>query len=190
MQQAWYMAKYASILKPWSGTAHNKREGLEIYLVLQARMTSNLVLQPLKQKYALHRNMKSSIREICLFLKALKQSSQSQARMTWFILRSSKHLNKTALTAETLDAAYEKYASFVKPWSKRTHFKGRSRETNGIPRPIKRNRVSHRHVQYAWNMPFSPGKETKLLDAEFDRSKIGFTISLLRWTKLVNRNMK
>ena len=44
MQQAWYMAKYASILKPWSGTAHNKREGLEIYLVLQARMTSNLVL--------------------------------------------------------------------------------------------------------------------------------------------------
>ena len=190
MQQAWYMAKYASILKPWSGTAHNKRERLERYLVLRARMTSNFVLQPLKQKYALHRNIKSSIREICLFLKALKQSSQFQAGMTWFILCSSKHLNKTALTAETLDAAYEKYASFVKPWSKRTHFKGGSRETNGIPRPIKRNRVSHRHVQYAWNMPFSPGKETKLLDAEFDRSKICFTISLLRWTKLVNRNMK
>ena len=190
MQQAWYMAKYASILKPWSGTAHNKREGLERYLVLQARMTSNLVLQAIEQKYALHRNMKSSIREICLFLKALKQNSQFQARMTWFILRSSKHLNKTALTAETLDAAYEKYASFVKPWSKRTHFKGGSRETNGIPRPIKRNRVSHWHVQYAWNMPFSPGKETKLLDAEFDRSKICFTISLLRWKKLVNRNMK
>ena len=168
----------------------NSKEGLERYLVLQARKTSNLVLQPLKQKYALYRNMKSSIREICLFLKALKQNSQFQARMTWFILRSSKHLNKTALTAETLDAAYEKYASFVKPWSKRTHFKGGSRETNGIPRPIKRNRVSHWHVQYAWNMPFSPGKETKLLDAEFDRSKICFTISLLRWTKLVNRNMK
>ena len=82
MQQAWYMAKYASILKPWSGTAHNKREGLERYLVLQARMTSNLVLQAIEQKYALHRNMKSSIREICLFLKALKQNSQFQARMT------------------------------------------------------------------------------------------------------------
>ena len=118
MQQAWYMAKCASILKPWSGTAHNKREGLERYLVLQARMTSNLVLQAIEQKYALHRNMKSSIREICLFLKALKQNSQFQAWMTWFILRSSKHLNKTALTAETLDAAYEKYASFVKPEAK------------------------------------------------------------------------
>ena len=168
----------------------NSKEGLERYLVLQARKTSNLVLQPLKQKYALYRNMKSSIREICLFLKALKQNSQFQARMTWFILRSSKHWNKTALTAETLDAAYEIYASFVKPWSKRTPFKGGSRETNGIPRPIKRNRVLYWHVQYAWNMPFSPGKETKLLDAEFDRSKICFTISLLRWTNLVNRNMK
>ena len=110
MQQAWYMAKYASILKPWSGTAHNKREWLERYLVLQARMTSNLVLQAIEQKYALHRNMKSSIREICLFLKALKQNSQFQARMTWFILRSSNHLDKTALNAETLDAVNVKYA--------------------------------------------------------------------------------
>ena len=110
MQQAWYMAKYASILKPWSGTVHNKREWLERYLVLQARMTSNLVLQAIEQKYALHRNMKSSIREICLFLKALKQNSQFQERMTWFILRSSNHLDKTALNTETLDAVNVKYA--------------------------------------------------------------------------------
>ena len=110
MQQAWYMAKYASILKPWRGTVHNKREWLERYLVLQAQMTSNLVFQAIKQKYALHRNMKSSIREICLFLKALMQNSQFQARMTWFILRSSNHLDKTTLNAETLDAVNVKYA--------------------------------------------------------------------------------
>ena len=43
--------------------------------VFQALVTSNLVLQALKQKYALNRNMKYSIREICLVLKALKQNS-------------------------------------------------------------------------------------------------------------------
>ena len=75
MQQAWYMAKYASFLRPWSGTAHIKHERLERYLVFQARITSNLILQALKQKYALNRNMKYSIRKICLVLKALKQNS-------------------------------------------------------------------------------------------------------------------
>ena len=125
------------VLKPWSGTAHNKREWLERHLVLHARMTSNPVLQAIKQKYALHRNMKYSIREICLFLKALKQNSQFQGRMTWFILRSSSHLDKTALNAETLDAAYVKYASFLKPWSKTTHFKGGSHETYRVLRPLR-----------------------------------------------------
>ena len=117
------MAKYASFLKPWSGTAHIKREWLERYLVLQARMTSNLVPQALKQKYALHRNKKYGIREIQLVLKPLEQNSPFQVRMTWFILRSSRHLVKTALKAEKLDAAYVKYASFLKPWSKTTHLR-------------------------------------------------------------------
>ena len=39
-------------------------------------------------------------------------------------------------------------------------------------------------------MPFSPGHETRLLDAEFDRNKIYFIISFLKWTKLLNRNIK
>ena len=39
-------------------------------------------------------------------------------------------------------------------------------------------------------MPFSPDHETRLLDVEFDRSKICFIIFFSRWTKLVNRNMK
>ena len=177
------------VLKPWSGTAHNKREWLERHHVLQARMTSNPVLQAIKQKYALHRNMKYSIREICLFLKALKQNSQFQGRMTWFILRSSSHLDKTALNAETLDAAYVKYASFLKPWSKTTHFKGGSRETYRVLRPLRWNCVLHWQVQYAWYMPFSPGHETRLLDPEFGESKICFIISFWRWKKLVNRNM-
>ena len=43
----------------------------------------------LKAKYPLHRNIIYSIREICLVFKALKQNSPFQARMTWFILRSS-----------------------------------------------------------------------------------------------------
>ena len=108
------MAKYASFLKPWSRTAHIKREWFEKYFVLQlqARMTSNLVLQALKQKYALHRNMKYGIREIHLVLTPLEQKSPFQVRMTWFILRFSSHLVKTALRAEKLDAAYVKYASF------------------------------------------------------------------------------
>ena len=41
-------------------------------------------------------------------------------------------------------------------------------------------------VKYA----FSPGHETRLLDVEFDRSKICFIIFFSRWTKLVNRNIK
>ena len=85
------------VLKPWSGKNHNKREWLERHLVLHARMTSNPVLQAIKQKYALHRNMKYSIREICLFLKALKQNSQFQGRMTWFILRIGKIVVRYAL---------------------------------------------------------------------------------------------
>ena len=39
-------------------------------------------------------------------------------------------------------------------------------------------------------MPFSPGQETRLLDAEFDRNKLYFIISVLKWTKLLNRNIK
>ena len=39
-------------------------------------------------------------------------------------------------------------------------------------------------------MSFSTAHETKLLDAEFDRSKTCFIISFSKWTKLVNRNMK
>ena len=39
-------------------------------------------------------------------------------------------------------------------------------------------------------MPFSSGNETRLLDAEFDRNKIYFIISFLKWTKLLNRNIK
>ena len=46
------------------------------------------------------------------------------------------------------------------------------------------------HLQYAWNMSFSTAHETKLLDAEFNRSKTCFIISFSKWTKLVNRNMK
>ena len=36
----------------------------------------------------------------------------------------------------------------------------------------------------------SPGHETRLLDAESDRSKIFFITSFSRWTNLVKRNMK
>ena len=39
-------------------------------------------------------------------------------------------------------------------------------------------------------MSFSTAHETKLLDAEFNRSKTCFIISFSKWTKLVNRNMK
>ena len=39
-------------------------------------------------------------------------------------------------------------------------------------------------------MPFSPDLETRLLDVEFDRSKIWFITFFSRWTKLVSRNMK
>ena len=134
--------------------------------------------------------MKSSIREICLFLKALKKNRQFPARMTWFILRSSSHLVKTALNAGTLYAGYVKYASFLKPWSKTTHFRDGSGETYRVLRPIKGNRVLHWHLQYAWNMSFSTAHETKLLDAEFNRSKTCFIISFSKWTKLLNRNMK
>ena len=110
--------------------------------------------------------------------------------MTWFMLCSSSHLVKTALNAETLDAAYVKYASFLKPWSKTTHFRDGSGETYRVLWPIKGNRVLHWHLQYAWNMSFSTVHETMLLDAEFDRSKTCFIISFSKWTKLVNRNMK
>ena len=106
------------------------------------------------------------------------------------MLCSSSHLVKTALNAETLDAAYVKYASFLKPWSKTTHFRDGSGETYRVLRSIKGNRVLHWHLQYAWNMSFSTVRETKLLDAEFDRSKTCFIISFSKWTKLVNRNMK
>ena len=47
----------------------------ERYLLFQARMTWNLHLQALKPKYALHRNMKHSIREICLVLKAWSKTA-------------------------------------------------------------------------------------------------------------------
>ena len=63
-------------------------------------------------------------------------------------------------------------------------------KTYRVLRPIKGNRVLHWHLQYAWNMSFSTVHETKLLDAEFDRSKTCFIISFSKWTKLVNRNMK
>ena len=39
-------------------------------------------------------------------------------------------------------------------------------------------------------MPFPPDRETRLVDIEFDRSKICSIIFYSRWTKLVNRNMK
>ena len=39
-------------------------------------------------------------------------------------------------------------------------------------------------------MSFSTAHETKLLDAEFNRSKTCFIISFSKWTKLLNRNMK
>ena len=110
--------------------------------------------------------------------------------MTWFILCSSSHLDKKALNAEELDAAYVKYGSFLKPWSKTTHFRDGSGETYRVLRPIKGNCVLHWHLQYAWNMSFSTAHETKLLDAEFNRSKTCFIISFSKWTKLVNRNMK
>ena len=114
----------------------------------------------------------------------MKLNSSFQARKTWCILCYSSHLDRTVLNAEKLDAPY------VKSWSKTTHFKGGSREAYRVLRPIKRDRVLHRHVQYAWNMPFSPDHETRLLDIEFDRSKICSIIFYSRWTKLVNRNMK
>ena len=97
----------------------------------------------------------------CLILKALKQNSPFQARKTWYILCSSSHLDRTVHNAEKLDAPYVKYASFIKSWSKTTHFKGGSREAYRVLRPIKRDRVLHRHVQYAWNMPFSPDQKNK-----------------------------
>ena len=106
------------------------------------------------------------------------------------MLCSSSHLVKTALNAETLDAAYVKYASFLKPLSKTTHFRDGSGETYRVLPPIKGNRVLRWHLQYAWNMSFSTAHETKLLDAEFNRSKTCFIISFSKWTKLVNRNMK
>ena len=106
------------------------------------------------------------------------------------MLCSSSHLVKTALNAETLDAAYVKYASFLKPWSKTTHFRDGSGETYRVLRSIRGNRVLHWHLQYAYNMSFSTAHETKFLDAEFDRSKTCFIISFSKWTKLVNRNMK
>ena len=37
-------------------------------------------------------------------------------------------------------------------------------------------------------MPFPPDRETRLVDIEFDRSKICSSIFYSRWTKLVNRN--
>ena len=44
------------------------------------------------------------------------------------MLCSSSHLDKKALNAEELDAAYVKYAVLLKPCGKTTHFKGGSRE--------------------------------------------------------------
>ena len=70
------------------------------------------------------------------------------------MLCSSSHLVKTAFNAETLDAAYVKYASFLKPWSKTTHFRDWSGETYRVLWPIKGNRVLRWHLQYAWNMFF------------------------------------
>ena len=127
----------------------------------------------------------------CLNLKALRQNSPFQARKTWYIycvlpaILTKRHF----CNAEKLDAPNIKYASFIKSWSKTTHFCG-SREAYRVLPPIKRDRVLHRHMQYAWNMPFSPDHETRLLDIEFDRSKICSIIFYSRWTKLVNRNMK
>ena len=68
--------------------------------------------------------------------------------------------------------------------------KAGSRETYRFLRLIKRNRVLHWRTQYAWNMPFSSGQRTRLLDAELDRSIIYLIFSFSRWAKLVNRNMK
>ena len=164
----------------------------------QARMTwiHTLFFRPFKQNSALRQQMQYAwnmarflsheAKQLisCLNLKALKQNSPFQARKTWYILCSSSHLDKTALNAEKLDAPYVKYASFIKSWSKTTHFKGGSREAYRVLRPIKRDRVLHRHVQYAWNMPFSPDRETRLVDIEFDRSKICSIIFYSRWTKL------
>ena len=78
---------------------------------------------------------------------------------------------------------------FIKPWSKTTHFRGGSRETYRVLRPIKGNRVLH-CICSMREMSFSTAHETKLLDAEFNRSKTCFIISFSKWTKLVNRNMK
>ena len=39
-------------------------------------------------------------------------------------------------------------------------------------------------------MPFSPGKKTRLLDAEPDRSNIYLIFPFSRWAKLVNRNIE
>ena len=78
----------------------------------------------LKAKYALHRNIMYSIREICLVFKALKQNSPFQARMTWFILRSSPLFRLNGAYAEKLDAAYVKCGSFLKLWNKNDSFQG------------------------------------------------------------------
>ena len=66
--------------------------------------------------------------------------------------------------------------------------KAGSRETYRFLRLIKRNRVLHWRTQYAWNMPFSSGQRTRLLDADLDRSIIYLIFSFS--AKLVNRNMK
>ena len=59
-----------------------------------------------------------SIREICLDFKALKRE--------WLGLYCvlPRNLDKTALNAEKLDAAYVKYGSFLKSWNKNDFFQG------------------------------------------------------------------
>ena len=96
MRQAWYMAEYASILKPWSETAHIKRKWPERYLFFQARMTSNLVLKALKQicfkkKY----NLQYTGNMPRFQSPVVKQPFQ--ARMTCFTLRSSPPFRQKAL---------------------------------------------------------------------------------------------
>ena len=58
------------------------------------------------------------------FLKPWSKTAHPfQARKTWYILRPSSHSDKTALNTEKLDAAYVKYASFIKSQSKTTYIK-------------------------------------------------------------------
>ena len=133
MQQAWYIAKYASFfLKPWSGTAHTKREWLEKCLVLQKRNASNIVFQALKKKNTLNTKIWSTVYGIyASFLKSwtIKQpiSSANDLKYASFFKRGILQISffkpkkNHTLNTEIWNTVYGKYASFWKPWRKTAH---------------------------------------------------------------------